>query len=80
MALLNLRVAAVLVFLSAIFMMNLLLITKVHYVIDIIGGIIFAVWYYRQAIRITLYIDKLLSLPFYITKTLYQKYKGYPPT
>jgi hypothetical protein len=54
-----------------IFMMNMLLITRVHYVADIIGGLVFAIWYHRTAIRCTLYIDKCLSLPFFIVKWIY---------
>lgn len=54
-----------------IFMMNMLLITRVHYVADIIGGLVFAIWYHRTATRFVVYIDKLLSLPYFIVNWLY---------
>jgi hypothetical protein len=52
-------------------MMNMLLITRVHYVADIIGGLLFAIWYHRQATRAVVYIDKFLSLPYFIVKWIY---------
>lgn len=61
---LKLWALAILAFLSLIFMMNLLLITKVHYVVDIAGGIIYAVWFYRLARLLVVYFDKLVSLPY----------------
>lgn len=51
--------------------MNMLLITRVHYVADIIGGLLFAIWYHRQATRAVVYIDKFLSLPYFIVKWIY---------
>lgn len=44
-------------------MANMLLVTKVHYSIDIIAGIIFALWFYRLSERITYYLDYLFTLP-----------------
>lgn len=52
-------------------MMNMLLITRVHYVVDIIGGLVFAIWYHRMATRVVLYIDKFLSFPFFIVNWIY---------
>jgi hypothetical protein len=78
MFILNLRVPSTFAFLSLLFMMNMLLITRVHYVIDIIGGLVFATWYHRTATRFVLYIDKLLSLPFWVVKWIYlNKIKPY---
>lgn len=71
MIMLNIKPLFIMAFVSLIFMMNLLLITEVHYTADIIGGIVFSVWFYRTAIRITLYADKLLSLPYFIVKWIY---------
>jgi hypothetical protein len=73
MAVLRLRVVAVAAFLCLIFMMNMLLITQVHYVCDIAGGLIFAAWFHRSATRIVVWMDKALSLPFLAVKALYQK-------
>lgn len=42
----------------------MLVVTKVHYVIDVIGGFIFGIWSYRQSIRYVMYFDKFLSLPY----------------
>ena len=67
------RVLAILVFISWVFMLNMLLITKVHYLVDIVGGLIFSIWYYRLAIRIIVYFDKLLSLPYVLGNWIYRK-------
>lgn len=78
MVILNFRVPATIAFLSLIFMMNMLLITRVHYVVDIAGGLIFAIWYHRTATRYVLYIDKFLTLPYFIVKWIYiNKCKNY---
>lgn len=53
-------------------MMNMLLITQVHYVCDIIGGLVFATWFHRNATRAVLYMDKLLSLPYKAGKWIYE--------
>lgn len=37
--------------LSLLYMMNMLVTTKVHYVIDVIGGLIYSIWFYRLAIQ-----------------------------
>ena len=54
-------------------MVNMLLITKVHYMVDVVGGIVFAVFAYRTFIRFVQYVDKILSLPFVWGKMLYEK-------
>lgn len=68
---LDIKSLAILAFVSLLFMMNLLLITKVHYVIDIAGGLIMAVWYFRLSTRIIIYFDKLLTLPYNGVKWIY---------
>jgi hypothetical protein len=60
-------------FLSLIFMINMLIITRVHYVIDIIGALIIAIWLYRLSIRYVAYVDKLFSLPFFAMNLIYKK-------
>ena len=52
--------------------MNLLLITKVHYVVDLVGGLVFAIWYYWIAGFCVIYFDKLMSFPFFIVKWIYE--------
>ena len=68
---LKLKVFSVLVGISWIFMLNVLLITKVHYMADIVGGLIFSLWFYRTAERIVIYFDKLLSLPYFCINWIY---------
>lgn len=62
---------AVMAFLCLLFMMNMLLITQVHYVCDIVGGLVFATWFHRSAIRGTKWIDKALSFPFWVVRWIY---------
>lgn len=71
MFILDLKLPATFAFLSMLFMMNMLLITRVHYVPDIIGGLLFAIWYHRTATRVVYYIDKALSFPFFVGKWVY---------
>lgn len=62
-------------FLCLIFMMNFLIISRVHYTIDVIAGLIFAVTAYRLTILIVKYEDYLLSIPFYIGRFIVRKVK-----
>ena len=39
--------------------------------VDVVGGIIFAVFAYRTFIRFAKYVDKIFSLPFVGGKKLY---------
>ena len=52
-------------------MLNILLITKVHYMVDIVGGLIFSIWWYRTSIRYVRYVDRIISLPFVGGKKIY---------
>ena len=72
MATLRIKPLAVLCFLTLIFMMNLLLITKVHYVVDLVGGLVFAIWYYWISGFVFIYFDKFMSLPFFAVKWIYE--------
>lgn len=45
-------------------MMNMLVTTKVHYIIDVIGGLIYSIWFYRLAIQGVQKFDRLVSLPY----------------
>lgn len=71
MVILEIWPLAVLSGLSCLFMINMLLITQVHWMADIVGGLIFSVWCYRTATRIVFYMDYLISLPFTAGKWLY---------
>lgn len=55
-------------------MINILIICRVHYTIDIIGGLVFAAFYHKLSTIIVKYYDKVLSLPFvfvfYVTKII----------
>ncbi len=44
-------------------MMNMLLITRVHYTIDIAAGLVFAVFMSKNVNRFVPWADKIISLP-----------------
>jgi hypothetical protein len=56
-------------------MMNMLLLTRVHYTIDIAGGLIYAFFFYGMAEKIVVYFDWLLSGPFVLGKRIYMIYR-----
>lgn len=58
------------VFFNLIFMLNMLIITRVHYTIDIIAALIFAITIYRLTYLIIKYVDFVFSVPFYILRYL----------
>ena len=66
---------SVIVAIAWVFMLNMLLITKVHYIVDIVGGIVFAVWAHRTFVRLVVYVDRIFSLPYVGGKKLYEKCK-----
>ena len=43
--------------------------------VDIVGGLIFSIWWYRTSIRYVRYVDKVISLPFVGGKKIYEKYR-----
>jgi len=45
-------------------MMNMLIITRVHYTVDVIGGLVFSVYSYWVIGKLTVYIDMAISLPY----------------
>jgi hypothetical protein len=49
--------------LALIYMATMLMITEVHYSIDIIAGILFGIWFFRFAAKYTIFFDRLSSLP-----------------
>ena len=54
-------------------MVNMLLITKVHYMADIVGGLVFAVWFFWMGSKIVFYFDKFLSFPYFVINWIYKK-------
>jgi hypothetical protein len=62
-------------FLNLVFMMNFLIITRIHYTIDVMAGLIFAVTAFRLTVLIVKYEDFLLSVPFYIGRWIFYKIK-----
>jgi hypothetical protein len=54
-------------------MINMLLITKVHYTADIVGGLVFAIWLYWMGGKAVVYFDKVLSFPYTIVSWIYNK-------
>lgn len=60
-------------FVNLVFMMNFLIISRVHYTVDVIAGLIFAVTSFRLTILILKYEDFLLSIPFYIGRKILKK-------
>jgi hypothetical protein len=67
--------ASLIAFLTSIYMMNVLIITRIHYTIDIIAAIIFTVLIYRLVIDILKYVDFLFSIPYYFVRMTYLKVK-----
>ena len=57
-----------------VFVVNVLLITEVHYVSDVVGGLILSLWAYRTSIRVVGYVDRAISFPFKVGKKVYEKY------
>jgi xanthine/uracil permease len=68
---LRMKVMSILAAVSWFFMVNMLLITKVHYMADIAGGLIFALWFYWLGAKIVVYVDKLISLPYVLGRKIY---------
>ena len=58
-----------------IYMMNMLLITRVHYTIDVAGGLVFAFFWSRFAERYISYFDWLLTLPYVAGRKVLEKCK-----
>jgi hypothetical protein len=58
-------------FFNLIFMMNMLIISRIHYNIDIIAALIFTAVVYRLVYLIVKWIDYVFSIPFYMGRFLY---------
>lgn len=65
-------------FFCLIYMMNLLIITRVHYTADVIGGLVFSIYFYWLTCSYLKELDKLISLPYtYIFLPLYKRVQEY---
>lgn len=63
-------------FFCLVYMMNMLIITRVHYTADVVGGLIFSVYFYWAVSYRLVWIDKLASLPFFlVVKPIINRYK-----
>jgi hypothetical protein len=56
-------------------MVNLLIMTKVHYTVDILGGLIFAAFMHKASRLTVLYTDKAMSFPYVLGLKIYKKLK-----
>jgi hypothetical protein len=54
-------------------MMNMLLITRVHYTIDVASGLVYAFFVYSLVERVVRYFDWLLSLPYLLGKKAFER-------
>lgn len=61
---------------SLLFMMNMLTIVRVHYTVDVAGGLVFAFFFHKLAGRIVYYWDWILNLPYFLVKKGVQRYRG----
>lgn len=55
-------------FVSLFYMISMLTINRVHYTIDIAGGLVFAFFFHRMASKLVFYWDWILSLPYFLVK------------
>ena len=76
MCAINYRLLAALALISLIFMINLLIMTKVHYTADIIGGLIFATFMHNLAAKTAFYTDKMISFPYWLSLKIYDNCKN----
>jgi hypothetical protein len=63
-----------LVFVCLVYMMNMLIVTRVHYTIDVGGGLLFSFFFYRFCSKNVYWIDRLMSLPYVAGKNIYKKF------
>lgn len=67
---------ALLALISLLYMANMLTITRVHYTVDIAGGLLFAFFMHKNVRKIVYHCDWLLSRPFVLgckVKEYFQK-------
>lgn len=69
------RWVTLIVLICLIYMMNMLTITRVHYTVDIAGGLIFGFFWHSVVNKNIYYFDWLASLPYFLVKKLVNRYK-----
>jgi hypothetical protein len=62
-----------LVFVCLVYMMNMLIVTRVHYTIDVGGGLLFSFFFYGFCCNYVYWIDRLMSFPYVVGKKIYVK-------
>jgi hypothetical protein len=62
-------------FICLFYMMNMLLVTRVHYTIDVAGGLVFAIFISKFIGKYLFYLDWLLSFPLLAGKIALRKYR-----
>lgn len=60
-------------FISLVYMMNMLIITHVHYTVDVVGAVMYSGWFYYISQKYIKYVDKLGNLPYQGGKFVYEK-------
>ncbi len=66
----------IIIFICLVYIMNMLIVTRVHYTIDVVGGLIFSVYSYWLIGQFTERIDRVISAPYkYVIKPLIEKVK-----
>ena len=60
---LNNKKCTLIALISLLFMVNLLLVTQVHYFADIVGGLVYSSWCFWMVSKMVKWTDWVLSLP-----------------
>ncbi len=60
---LNNKKSTLIALISLLFMVNLLLVTHVHYFVDIVGGLVYSSWCFWMVGKMVKWTDWVLSLP-----------------
>jgi len=68
---------ALLCLVSLIYMMNMLTITRVHYTIDIVGGLIFSFFMHRNVAPLVYCADWIISQPYSLSVKAIAAFKKY---
>lgn len=59
------------IFICLVYMMNMLIITRVHYTIDVAGGLVFAFAVFEFCNKNLYWFDRFLSLPYVLGAKIY---------
>ena len=63
----------ILMFISLIFMMNMLIISRIHYTIDVIAALVFSLSIYTIVVYNLKYIDYFFSFPLFLVNKIKNK-------